>query len=101
MIDGKYADYKGETYKVVEIISQEVVLVTEDNHAVEHGFEAQTTHHSNHTLYFKQVPRTDLDELYELFQEARYENQYLISIKIQRAIIISAQKMKIKQVHLV
>ena len=27
MIDGKYADYKGETYKVVEIISQEVVLV--------------------------------------------------------------------------
>ncbi len=73
MIDGKYADYKGETYKVVEIISQEVVLVTEDNHAVEHGFEAQTTHHSNHTLYFKQVPRTDLDELYELFQEARYE----------------------------
>lgn len=73
MIDGKYADYQGKTYKVVEIISQEVVLVTEDIHAIEYGFEAQTTQHTNHTLYFKQVPRADLDELYELYQEARYE----------------------------
>ncbi|MCG7339291.1 hypothetical protein MHZ36_08305 [Staphylococcus sp. ACRSN] len=73
MIDGKYADYKGETYKVVEIVSHEVMLVTEDESAVEQGFEAQTANYVNHTLYFKRVRRDELDELYELFQEARYE----------------------------
>ncbi|MEB8125765.1 hypothetical protein BU068_08940 [Staphylococcus succinus] len=73
MIDGKYATYQGETYKVVEIISNEVVLVTEDAEALEKGFEAQTTNTSAHTLYFKRVARDDLDELYALYQEARYE----------------------------
>ena len=28
MIDGKYADYKGETYKVVEIVGNELVRPT-------------------------------------------------------------------------
>lgn len=73
MIDGKYATYQGDTYKVVEIISNEVVLVTEDAEALEKGFEAQTTNISAHTLYFKRVARDDLDELYALYQEARYE----------------------------
>ncbi|MDK9865737.1 MULTISPECIES: hypothetical protein [Staphylococcus] len=73
MIDGKYADYKGETYKVVEIIGNELVLATEDEKALEHGFEAQTANQSAHTLYFKHIPRDDVDELYALFQEARYE----------------------------
>ncbi|MDH9161209.1 hypothetical protein BU065_09680 [Staphylococcus succinus] len=73
MIDGKYATYQGDTYKVVEIISNEVVLVTEDAEALEKGFEAQTTNTSAHTLYFKRVARDDLDELYALYQEARYE----------------------------
>lgn len=73
MIDGKYATYQGDTYKVVEIISNEVVLVTEDAEALEKGFEAQTTNTSVHTLYFKRVARDDLDELYALYQEARYE----------------------------
>ncbi|MBU0436764.1 hypothetical protein CW746_12230 [Staphylococcus succinus] len=73
MIDGKYATYQGDTYKVVEIISNEVVLVTEEAEALEKGFEAQTTNTSAHTLYFKRVARDDLDELYALYQEARYE----------------------------
>lgn len=73
MIDGKYATYQGDTYKVVEIISNEVVLVTEDAEALEKGFEAKTTNTSAHTLYFKRVARDDLDELYALYQEARYE----------------------------
>lgn len=72
MIDGKYADYQGETFKVVEIISNEVVLVTEDDRALDFGFEAKTTKHSTHTLYFKHVARDDIDELYALYQEARY-----------------------------
>ena len=33
MIDGRYANYRGETYKVVEIVSNEVLLVTEDERA--------------------------------------------------------------------
>lgn len=73
MIDGKYATYQGDTYKVVEIISNEVLLVTEEAEALEKGFEAQTTNTSAHTLYFKRVARDDLDELYALYQEARYE----------------------------
>ncbi|MGO3050558.1 hypothetical protein CD110_00335 [Staphylococcus casei] len=73
MIDGKYATYQGDTYKVVEIISNEVVLVTEDAEALDKGFEAQTINTSAHTLYFKRVARDDLDELYALYQEARYE----------------------------
>lgn len=72
MIDGKYADYQGETYKVVEIISNEVVLVTEDERALAHGFEPNMTNQTAHTLYFKHVARDDIDELYALFQEARY-----------------------------
>lgn len=74
MIDGKYATYQGDTYKVVEIISNEVVLVTEDAEALDKGFEAQTINTSAHTLYFKRVARDDLDELYALYQEARYES---------------------------
>lgn len=73
MIDGKYADYKGKTYKVVEIVGNELVLATEDEKALEYGFEAQTANQSAHTLYFKHIPRDDVDELYALFQEARYE----------------------------
>ncbi|MDW8564066.1 MULTISPECIES: hypothetical protein [Staphylococcus] len=72
MIDGKYADYQGETYKVVEIISNEVVLVTEDERALAHGFKANTTNHTAHALYFKHVARDDIDEMYALYQEARY-----------------------------
>ncbi|MBN6204588.1 hypothetical protein JZH61_12250 [Staphylococcus saprophyticus] len=72
MIDGKYADYHGETFKVVEMISNDVVLVTEDERALDIGFEAKTIKHSKHTLYFKQVARDDIDELYALYQEARY-----------------------------
>ncbi|AVL76722.1 MULTISPECIES: hypothetical protein [Staphylococcus] len=72
MIDGRYANYRGETYKVVEIVSNEVLLVTEDERAMEHGFEAQTHRHAAHTLYYKHVARDDVDELYELYQEARY-----------------------------
>ena len=72
MIDGRYATYRGETYKVVEIVSNEVLLVTEDERATEHGFEAQTYRHAAHTLYYKHVARDDVDELYELYQEARY-----------------------------
>ena len=53
MIDGKYADYHGETFKVVEMISNDVVLVTEDERALDLGFEAKTIKHSKHTLYFK------------------------------------------------
>ena len=47
MIDGKYADYHGETFKVVEMISNDVVLVTEDERALDLGFEAKTIKHSN------------------------------------------------------
>ncbi|MEQ7790158.1 hypothetical protein [Staphylococcus nepalensis] len=72
MIDGKYADYRGEIYKVVEIVSNEVLLVTEDEQATTFGFEAQTNRHTTHTLYYKHVARDDIDELYELYQEARY-----------------------------
>ncbi|MDG0842910.1 hypothetical protein M4L39_05595 [Staphylococcus equorum] len=73
MIDGKYADYQGETYKVVDIVGNELVLATEDEKALERGFEAQTANQSAHTLYFKHIARDDVDELYALFQEARYE----------------------------
>ena len=72
MIDGKYADYRGEIYKVVEIVSNEVLLVTEDEQATAFGFEVQTNRHTTHTLYYKHVARDDIDELYELYQEARY-----------------------------
>jgi hypothetical protein len=73
MIDGKYAIYNNETYKVVSIHGNEVLLVTEDERAEEQGFIAQTKDHTLHTLYYKHVARDDLEELYELFQEARYE----------------------------
>ncbi|MGI2315716.1 hypothetical protein ACQ28U_15595, partial [Staphylococcus cohnii] len=43
-----------------------------DERATEHGFEAQTYRHAAHTLYYKNVARDDVDELYELYQEARY-----------------------------
>ncbi|MGI2315749.1 hypothetical protein ACQ28U_15760, partial [Staphylococcus cohnii] len=43
-----------------------------DERATEHGFEAQTYRHVAHTLYYKKVARDDVDELYELYQEARY-----------------------------
>lgn len=72
MIDGKYADYRGKIYKVVEIVSNEVLLVTEDEQATAFGFEAQINRHTTHTLYYKHVARDDIDELYELYQEARY-----------------------------
>ncbi|HLR19068.1 MAG TPA: hypothetical protein VK115_04050 [Staphylococcus sp.] len=72
MIDGKYVDYQGGTYKVVEIVGNELMLATEDDDALEHGFKAQTANQSAHTLYFKRVARDDVDELYALFQEARY-----------------------------
>ena len=54
MIDGRYATYRGETYKVVEIVSNEVLLVTEDEQATEHGFEAQTANQSNSVLLLSQ-----------------------------------------------
>src|SRR5699024_7558871 len=69
MIDGRYATYRGETYKVVEIVSNEVLLVTEDERATEHGFEAQTYRHAAHTLYYKNVARDDVDELFDLYQD--------------------------------
>lgn len=72
MIDGKYADYQSETYKVVDINGNDVKLVTEDAHALANGFEAETSKHTAHTLYYKHVPREDIDELYMLQQEARY-----------------------------
>lgn len=73
VIDGKYAVYQSETYKVVDISGSEVLLVTEDAASELKGFQAETTTHTLHTLYYKHVQRDKLDELYELFQEARYQ----------------------------
>ncbi|SCS21487.1 hypothetical protein [Staphylococcus caeli] len=72
MIDGTYADYQSETYKVVDMNGNELKLVTEDAQAVTRGFEAETSKHTAHTLYYKHVPRDAIEELYELHQEARY-----------------------------
>lgn len=73
MIDGKYAIYNNVIYKVVSIHGNDVLLVTEQENAEEQGFIAQTKAHTSHTLYYKHVARDELEELYELFQEARYE----------------------------
>lgn len=59
MIDGKYAIYNNETYKVASIHGNEVLLVTEDERAEEQGFIAQTKAHTVHTLYYKRVARDD------------------------------------------
>ncbi|MCU5746642.1 hypothetical protein N9R04_07955 [Staphylococcus sp. SQ8-PEA] len=72
MIDGRYADYQNVAFKVVDETGNEYVLVTEDAEAESLGFEAQTTKHTTHTLYYKKVAKNEVDRIYVLSQEARY-----------------------------
>ncbi|CAL27131.1 hypothetical protein [Staphylococcus carnosus] len=72
IVDGRYAEYQGEIFRVINEFSPKLKLVTENPKAEAWGFKAQTTKHTNHTLYYKEVKRTEVDALYEIKHEARY-----------------------------
>lgn len=73
IIDGLYAEYHGLTFKVVKPMGNELLLVTEEDYAEDLGFTADISDASPHTLYFKTVAKDDVDHLYDLTHEARYE----------------------------
>ncbi|MCY1609793.1 hypothetical protein NW132_11570 [Staphylococcus pettenkoferi] len=73
IIDGLYAEYHGLTFKVVKPMGNELLLVTEEDYAEDLGFTADISDASPHTLYFKTVAKDDVDRLYDLTHEARYE----------------------------
>lgn len=70
--DGRYAEYQGEVFRVLNDSGKTLHLVTEDASARALGFEAKTTKHSSHTLYYKDVARHEVEALYDLKHEARY-----------------------------
>ncbi|MCD8913988.1 hypothetical protein K2V61_00255 [Staphylococcus simulans] len=70
--DGRYAEYQGEVFRVLNDYGKTLHLVTEDAGARALGFEAKTTKHSSHTLYYKDVARHEVEALYDLKHEARY-----------------------------
>ncbi|UXV34769.1 hypothetical protein MUA90_12255 [Staphylococcus sp. IVB6181] len=70
--DGRYAEYQGEVFRVLNDSGKTLHLVTEDTSARALGFEAKTTKHSSHTLYYKDVARHEVEALYDLKHEARY-----------------------------
>ena len=73
MVDGRYATYQGQTFRVSGVHDGYVRLVTEDAASQHLGFEAKTYEHTAHTLYIKEVPREDIEEVYDIRLEARYE----------------------------
>lgn len=72
IVDGRYAEYQGDVFRVLNDFGKQLHLVTENPNAEKLGFEAQTQKHSTHTLYFKTVERKEVDALYDLKHEARY-----------------------------
>lgn len=73
VLDGRYAEYQGEVFLVLNDFGKTLHLVTEDAEAQSLGFEAKTTKYSSHTLFYKDVKRQEVDALYDLKHEARYE----------------------------
>ncbi len=72
VLDGRYAEYQGEVFRVLNDFGKTLHLVTEDAGAKSLGFEAKTTKYSSHTLFYKDVKRQEVDTLYDLKHEARY-----------------------------
>lgn len=72
VLDGRYAEYQGEVFRVLNDFGKTLHLVTEDSKARDLGFEAKTTKYSSHTLFYKDVKRQEVDALYDLKHEARY-----------------------------
>ncbi|MCE5038473.1 hypothetical protein [Staphylococcus auricularis] len=74
MIEGTYAVYRGLTCKVIAHTGNEVEVVTDvSSDIAEHlGFEPSEVQHEPQVMYHKWIPLDDIDELYELKQEARY-----------------------------
>lgn len=72
MKNGNYAIYKGIEYKFTSANNNQVLLKSNDSSDLNMGF-SESIHHKG--TYLKEVPKSDLTEIYSIFTIATYKGQ--------------------------